>query len=450
MDVLFVVLAGMGAVIGWAIQASFTNTRERARMEARSRVAAACGLTRIGRLHDWSVAGVHGALRIRMETAREARQASMRVVIDGIVRNVQIVPAGRGGTADLVFGDRDVEVGDPFFDAELLLQGPAAAVRGLFSAFARERARSVFAMDARVRIGGGTLTAEFADPAQVPAPAEWQLKELLALAHSLEPGATDVARLAEIGLRDPQPAVRAMALETLAKEAPESPRTRDVLRQAMRDASPAIRLQAARATGDEGRPTLHALAADPTIDDGTSAGAVVALGGYLTFARATPLLDRAVVDGRAQTACALLKVMGRGGLAEAQVIASVLARVNGTDAAGEPSANAAIAQAALESLLDTRVPLAEGPFLAALASPSPEIVLAATRGLERVGTVRAVPSLRDVEARGGDLARGARMAIGAIKSRLTGATPGQVSLASGTGELSVVESPDGRVTLGDE
>ena len=140
--------------------------------------------------------------------------------------------------------------------------------------------------------------------------------------------------------------------------------------------------------------------------------------------------------------------MGRGSLAEAQVIASVLARVDGRDAAGESSANAVIAQAALEALLDTRVPIAEGPFLAALASPSPGAVLAATRGLERVGTVQAVPALRDVEARGGDLARAARMAIGAIKSRLSGASPGQVSLAGGdAGQLSVAESADGRVSL---
>ena len=419
-------------------------------MEARYQVANACGLTRIHHLHDWTVSGVHGALQVRMETVRDERQATTRVTIDGVVRNVQIVPAGRGGTADLVFGDRDVQVGDPFFDAAFLLQGPAASVRGLFGAYARERARAVFAMDARVRIGGGALSAEFEDRAGQPAPTEWQLKELLALAHSLEPGATDAARLAEIALRDPQPSVRAMALETLAKEAPTLPKTREVLREATRDASAAIRLQAAQALGDEGRPTLHALAADATIDDAVSAAAVAALGGYVTFARAMPLLDRAVADARVQTACALLKVMGRGSLAEAQVIASVLARVDGTGVAGESSANAAIAQAALEALLDTRVPIAEGAFLAALASPSPGVVLAATRGLERVGTAQAVPPLRDVEARGGDFARAARMAIGAIKSRLSGASPGQVSLAGGdAGQLSVVDAADGRVSLRD-
>jgi hypothetical protein len=446
MDPFGIVLmaVGMGALlVGVVVQEAAKHGRQGRRREARCLVAQACGLTRIEHVHGRVVSAVHGELRVRIETVRDARQGTTRVSIDGVARNVQIVPAGRGSTADLVFGDRDVQVGDPFLDAALLLQGPAASVRGLFGAHARERARAVFAMDAKVRIGGGELSAEFEERGGAPAPSEWQLKELLALAHALEPGATDAARLAEIALRDPQPSVRAMALETLAKEAPTVPRTREVLREATRDASGAIRLQAAQALGDEGRPTLHALAADPAIDDAISGDAVAALGGYMTFARAAPLLERAVASLRPRTACALLGVMGRGSAAEAQIIASVLGRL--ADPAASPQAE--IARAALEALLDTRAATAEDPFLAALASPRPELVLVAARGLERVGTVRAVPALREVEAGGGDVRRAARTAIVAIKSRLTGATPGQVSLAGASGEVSIVDSTDGRVSL---
>jgi HEAT repeat protein len=446
MDPFGVVLmaVGMGALlVGFVVQQSARHGRESRRREARYRVALACGLTRIEHIHGREVSGVHGELRVRIETVRDERQATTRVSIDGVVRNVQIVRAGRGSTADLVFGDRDVQVGDPFLDADLLLQGPAASVRGLFGAYARERARAVFAMDARVRIGGGALSAEFEERGGAPAPSEWQLKELLALAHALEPGATDAARLAEIAIRDPQPSVRAMALATLAKEAPTVPRTREVLREATRDASGSIRLQAAQALGDEGRATLHALAADPAVDDAVSGDAVAALGGYMTFARATPLLERAVASLRPRTACALLGVMGRGSTAEAQIIASVLGRLS--DPTGSPQAE--IAQAALEALLATRAATAEDPFLAALASPRSELVLVAARGLERIGTVRAVPALRDVETGGGDLRRAARTAIAAIKSRLTGATPGQVSLAGASGEISIADSADGRVSL---
>jgi HEAT repeat protein len=424
------------------------GARERNRREARYRLARACGLTRIQHLHDWTVSGLHGGLRVRVETVREARQGVVRVVIEGIVSDVRIVPAGRGSMADLVFGNPDVAVGDASFDGEMVRRGPPATVRGLFHTYARERARAVFAMDAQVRIGGGVLTAEFNESGGEPAPDEWQLRGLLGLAHSLEPGATDVTRLTEIALRDPQPGVRAMALDTLAKEAAGLPKTRDVLREALHDASEAVRLQAATALGDEGRPILHALAADATVDDAVSAGATTALGGHMTFARATPLLDRAVVDGRVLTACALLGVMGRGSVAEAQVIAGVLARVQGPGALVPAPAGDAIAVAALEALVATRAPAAEAPFLAALESPRPELVLAAAHGLERVGTVRAIPPLSGLEARGGELRRAARTAIAAIQSRLTGATPGQLTLAGGeTGTLAVVESPDGRVSL---
>jgi hypothetical protein len=443
-----VVLAlGLGAsLVAFVVHESAKHAGAGRRRDVRYRVAQACGLTRIEHLHGREITGLHGALRVRIGTVRDEGQGTTRVTIDGIVRNVQIVPAGRGSTADLVFGDRDVQVGDPFLDAALLMQGPPASVRGLFGAYARERARAVFAMDAKVRIGGGALSAEFEERAGQPAPAEWQLQELLGLAHSLEPGATDAARLAEIALRDPQPSVRAMALDTLTKEAPTLPRTREVLREATRDASAAIRLQAAQALGDEGRPTLHALAADPAVDDAVSGAAVVALGGYMTFARAAPLLERALSDVRARTACALLKVMGRGSAAEAQVIASVLARLDGPDAAA--SSRAEIVRAALEALLDTRVPTAEGPFVAALASARPQVVLVAARGLERFGTARAVPGLRALEGRGGEERRAARTAIAAIQARLTGASPGQVSLAGGdAGQVSVADSTDGRVTI---
>jgi hypothetical protein len=437
-------VVGLGVALSALVVQESRKARERRRRETRSRVALACGLTRIQRRHDGDVTGLHGTLGVRIETVRDELQGTTRVTIDGIVRNVQIVPAGRGGTADLVFGDRDVTVGDPFFDADLVVQGPPVSVRGLFGAYARERARAVFAMHAKVRIGGGALSAEFEDRDGVPAPAEWQLKELLALAHALEPGATDAARLAEIALRDPQPSVRAMALDTLAKEAAEHPRTREVLREAQRDAAGAIRLQAAQALGDEGRPTLHALAADATVEDEVSAAAVAALGGYVTFARATPLLDRAVAGLRVRTACALLKVMGRGSAGEAQIVAAALARVHGPNAVA-PSPE--ITAAALEALAQTGAATTEPAFLACLDAPSSEVLVAAARGLACVGTARAVPPLRDLEARGGDVRRAARSAIAAIQMRLTGAMPGQVSLAGGAGEVSVVDSPDGRVTL---
>ena len=72
-----------------------------------------------------------------------------------------------------------------------------------------------------------------------------------------------------------------------------------------------------------------------------------------------------------------------------------------------------------------------------------------------MGGAAAVAPLRTMAARFPfdlGLRRASRQAIAAIQSRLTGATPGQLSLADGgSGQLSLAEeSADGRVSIADE
>jgi HEAT repeat protein len=438
----FVVAFGAAVAVAGA-RRIVSMRREALRRVARPAVARACGLTQV-LLHDRVVTGMHGALRIRMETP-ESRPRTTRVSVEGLVRSVQVVSAGSGpDRPGLVFADRDVTVGDADFDAVVLLQGPTATLRGLFTASARARALAVFRPDAHVRVGGGSLIAEFGDRRGPPAPSEEQLGALLALAHALEPGAADVTRLVAIAHTDPVVRVRATALETLVKEARDVAPTRTALRKALDDPDASIRLLAATTLGEAGRPTLQALAAAPSVEDATSAAAVAALGGHMTFARALPLLESALSDGRTRTACALLKVLGRGSTREAPALLSVLERARAPETS--PAADA-IVTAAIEALLDTGAPAPEDVLLRALASRAPGASQAAVRGLARFGTARAVPALREAEGRS-ELGRAARESIVAIKARLTGATPGQVSLAGGdAGQISVVESADGHVSI---
>ncbi|MET0556498.1 MAG: hypothetical protein ABW221_25905 [Vicinamibacteria bacterium] len=446
MDVAILLVFAAVFVVG-GTKVVVSERREIARRRARDAVAKACGLTHVHLADERAVVGWHGSLYVRMETVG-VRARHVRVAIGGLVRSLHVVPVKRGQTGEAhVFADRDVKIGDAAFDAALLLQGPTATVRGLFTADARARARDVFVLDAVVRISGGSLLAEFLERRGRPVPTEDQLRALLALAHALEPGASDLSRLVEVAHGDPVPTVRAAALETLLQETTDVGRTRGTLREALRDPDAAIRLRAANGLGDEGRPTLHTLAADASVEDGTRAAAIVALGGYLTFPRALPLLESALSAGRTRTVCALLKVMGRGSVREAQVLLSVLERAGAPEASPEADAIVAAAQ---DALLDTGAPVPEDVFLRALASSAGAASRAAVRGLERFGTARAVPPLRDAEGRA-DLARAAREAIVAIRSRLTGATPGQVSLAGGdAGQVSVVDSPHGRLALEEE
>lgn len=438
-EIIVLLVAGAAFAAG-AANVLVSERRETARVRARQELARACGVRYVGLADERAVVGWHGPLRIRMETSG-LRERHVRVLVEGLVRSLHVVPAGSGpGRPALVFADRDVTVGDPAFDAELVLQGPPATVRGRFTAETRALARAAFATDARVRIGGGALVAEFRESRRARVPTEGQLNALLALAHALEAGVPEISRLVAVAHSDPLPTVRVLALETLLKEAADVARTRGPLREALRDPAGAVRLLAATTLGDEGRPTLHALAADGEVDDAVSASAVTALGGYLTFARAQPLLDSALAAGRTRSACALLKVMGRGSVREAQVLVSVLER----------AADEAIVAAALEALHDTGAPVAEDVFLRALPSTAVQVARAAVRGLTRVGTARSVPLLREAEGRA-DLARAAREAIVAIQARLSGATPGQVSLTgSDAGQLSVAGSADGRVSIQDE
>jgi len=76
--------------------------------------------------------------------------------------------------------------------------------------------------------------------------------------------------------------------------------------------------------------------------------------------------------------------------------------------------------------------------------------VAAARALGRVGSAAAVAPLKEAEARRRepDLTRAARQAIAEIQARLPGASPGQLSLASGeTGSLSLAEDERGRLSL---
>jgi HEAT repeat protein len=76
---------------------------------------------------------------------------------------------------------------------------------------------------------------------------------------------------------------------------------------------------------------------------------------------------------------------------------------------------------------------------------------AAAQSLGTVGTVRAVPPLRDAESTGDRaVRRAARAAIASIQSRLVGAGRGQLAVASDAGELTLADDTAGRVALEDE
>jgi hypothetical protein len=115
-----------------------------------------------------------------------------------------------------------------------------------------------------------------------------------------------------------------------------------------------------------------------------------------------------------------------------------------------------VRSAAAEELGATGLPEAEGPLVRALGSPAPEVRVAAARALGRAGTAASVSALREAAEANpdGGLRRAVRQAVAEIQSRIGGAEPGQLSLATGeaeSGRLSIAEErSSGRLSLSGE
>jgi HEAT repeat protein len=432
-------IAGTGLILGGV---AYHRSDKRRRIAARRKVASACGLTDIavdergtltgrkGQLvvtmcnHDWDEGGIGGL--------------GTRFAIEGLLPDLRLARAGLGQRLWRALGSRALELGDPVFDSAALVQGPLLEVRALFDATTRSAARTALEAFASLRVESGRLTADCdgATGGARPRLVASDLQILLDLGRRLRAPETPVSRLAQIAHADPVDTVRAVALRTLTEVEPRRPETSEALRAALGDASPALRLQAARALGDDGASTLLALADDFAVEDALGAEALAVLGDRLTVEQARPILQRAGVTSRAACARAALAAVARGGAAEVSTIADVLAH------SSEP-----IQAAAATALGTLAVASAIAPLRSALRSQSIVVAAAAARALGTLASATEVAPLREAEARGGDLGRAAREAIAAIKSRLTGATPGQVSLAGASGEVSVVDAADGRVSL---
>jgi hypothetical protein len=115
----------------------------------------------------------------------------------------------------------------------------------------------------------------------------------------------------------------------------------------------------------------------------------------------------------------------------------------------------ALVVAAARALGTIEDPAAEPPLIAALDREGPTVWPAIAEALGKVGSAAAVAPLRSMASRlpfDLGLRRASRQAIAEIQSRLTGATPGQLTLADGgTGQLSLAEEGrEGRVSMASE
>lgn len=329
----------------------------------------------------------------------------------------------------------DIEIGSESFDKTFFIGGPARMVFALLD----EETRNLLIhasgeISNRIGIVGGELVTEMPGR-QLPR----VLPLLLRVAEHFTQPVDIRQRLVQNTTRDPEAGVRLKNLLVLARELPEDPEIRKVLRTSCSDPSPEVRLRAGRALGAEGLPVLLKLTEDLE-DDTVSAEAVSILGHELPSERLQDVLRRALSKPYHQTARTCMVALSCDGDASIGVLVKVLEHEN--------EELAVFAAEVLEEIASSR---AEAPLLLALQRDQPALRIAAVKALARVGTADAVLPLKEAAERfSRDLAlvQTIYQAIAGIQARLPGASPGQISLAGAeAGQLSIADDPAGQLSL---
>lgn len=415
---------------------------------------------------ETKLTGRAGALRVRFESySRGKSEHGSRVVIGGLRHGsyaLAIRPEGVTSALEKVVGERELELGDEAFDREAYLQGAPALIRAIFDAETRRAMRALLGGKLRVTRGAASrvvdVRASVSDdelrvdlPDRVfSSPLPWLpevLKALLDAGARLQRPDDLAAKIAANTRVEPVQAVRLANLQTLGREFPSHAATRDAFVAALADEDQQVRLQAAIALGPDGRQTLLDIAGRDDVPDAIAARAIEALGTEFGPERAIEKLESAIRVGGPAVARACIAVIGAAGT-PAGVRALVRVLSSAQPSLAVPAAEALGAAASVAEVSEE----VERALIEALGCESAEVRVAAANALARGATPLAVIPLRNaIGERPLDLEfrRAARQAIAQIQERVTGASPGQLSLApEQAGQLTLAEEDQrGRVSL---
>jgi hypothetical protein len=406
---------------------------------------------------DVALSARSGRLRVEIQTSRASGQDRVTITIEGQPGELELRAEGLRTAVVKAIGARELTIGDPAFDDGVYVQGWPPLVFALLDAETRRVVLRLLqdridvpssaigrSLGGRASVAGGQLRVEMPDPSSAPpAYVADTLSGLLAVARRLARPADVAGRLAVNVGREPLVTVRVRSLDVLVREYPDRRATRQALRTALGDSTLEVRVQAAKALGEEGEPTLRAIASAEDGPDDIQARAIRALGERLSPELGESILHHALRRRRLPVAEACLEALGRQRKDDVvEPLAKVLALERGT-----------LAEAAARALGTTGRPGAEAPLIDALERHDAALKLSAAVALGRVASAAAVAPLRRLESASSDAAlrRAAREAIAQIQERRSGASPGQLSLADGeAGRLSLIEDEAGRVSLPEE
>ncbi len=454
-----IIVMVVGGLVAWAA-VRLAMERQDARLRSWRQAAADAGLEWVQereRFLGHELTGRAGTLSVRFERFKRGKGPSgTRIEIDGLAHGpfgLSFRREGLGTRLDRALaGERDIETGDAAFDREVFVSGQPAMARAVLGAEARRAVRWLLngriplrdgaCVEADVQVGHGKITVEVTesvfDPADRPPVSGALLKSLLDAARLLAAPKAPAEAIARTAASDPVAGVRLACLRHLLEDLPQDPLTRPALLRAREDPSVPVRLAAALALGDDGRETLVQVVRSPDADDASRARAIEALGDGLPSEVARDTLARAADGEHRASVLACVDALARTGERSVGLISEALSSPDGE-----------VAVAAARALGRTG-PSSSSALVAALASEVPAVRVAAAESLGRVGSVECVPALRDAAERSdaGGMRRAVRQAVAGIHARLSGAEPGQLSLAAhATGELSLAGEEGGALSV---
>ncbi len=412
------------------------------------RVARGVGLTDVretGLLGSLkTLEGDAGPFRVRIGRRSQRRsERGARIVVDSrgaIPPSLDFRAEGLATAFDRATGGKELVIGDPAFDNAVYVRGAEEPLFAALDAPTRAAVRAFVALPGRV--SDGLVSVEVKDVFPDAATLSAVLASAMDLAQRLSRPDDMVARLVTNARHDPEREVRRLNLGVLADRYSDHPVVREALRETMRTSDRELRLRAALALGAEGRATLLELAEDPNTPEDIVVPAVRGLGRDIKVEWALAFLETSLGRQRIQAALGVVWALAR--LREPAALARL------AELAAAP--DRALALASVRALAGYENSVAEPALIEALRHDDADLRLAAASALGRFGTTAAVVPLHAAVSAHPldlDLRATARQAIAAIQSRVPGASPGQISLASGeSGLLSLANGDEhGAVTL---
>jgi HEAT repeat protein len=373
--------------------------------------------------------GHRGTLDVRVSGSPASRwNAILDITVEGLRAlppTLALYTRSMSGFVDSFYQYADYQLGDPAFDETFLVLGRPEVTLGVLD---KDLRADLCALASRggVKVEKGRITLRLRPAPTRRREAAGHLQAVLSVAQSLSRPAQLPATLEARFEEEPMASVRLQQVRTLARSYQHDPRARATLVRACSDPSDQVRIQAARALGEEGQETLLEIAERPGLSEPVAVRAIEALGASLPAQRGLVLLDHSLRAGRRVVARALLVGLGRrGGTEVVRRIATVLA-----------VEHAEMATAAAEALGLAGGADAEAALVAALERSEEAVRRAAALALGKAGTARAIPLLQAAaKERPAEwwFRRDVQTAVAAIQARLLHADRGQLSLAEPEG-----------------